>query len=413
MIGQVQELLATLLANPLLLFIIILTTILVLTPALGAGMAVAVRLLDSQIRRALQPASTRPGPATSAELPAEFSRTRAGHRAGGPGAPLFVLVVLTVGGLVGTFARIMPAAGSRQAPEIDLLFNTMLGIAAAIFLLVEGVLVYAAFRFRRRKGELGDGVPIHGSNRLEIAWTLVPALIVAWLGAYSFQSYSRIYAPPPDAVVIEVISRQFQWEFRYPDAGITANDLYLPQGQPIRLMITSEDVIHSFWVPAFRVKQDAIPGRPTETSFTPDQIGSYRVVCAELCGAGHARMGLISHVIIQSQADFDAWVAQQQDAVGGPIDPLALFAKFGCNACHTLTAAGATGQVGPNLDEVGARAGSRVPGLAPEDYIRQSILDPNAHVVEGFTPNVMPQDFAQRMRPEELEALVAFLAQQR
>ncbi|MGH2521595.1 MAG: cytochrome c oxidase subunit II [Anaerolineales bacterium] len=314
--------------------------------------------------------------------------------------------------LVGLTVRIMPVVASSQAPPVDVLFNTMLGIATAIFLLVEGTLVYSAIRFRRCKDETGDGLPIHGSNRLEIAWTLVPILIVLWLGVYSYQILAQFRPTSQEVLTVEVTAFQFDWEFGYPEYGFTSQDLYLPAGRPVQLKITSRDVIHAFWVPQFRVKQDAIPGRETELQFTANAIGAYRVVCAELCGAGHARMGLLRHAVVMNQADFDAWVSQQQTTAGQPPSPAALFSKYGCAACHTLSAASATGNVGPNLDGIGTRAGTRVSGLSAEDYIRQSTLTPNAYIVEGFQPNIMPQDFAARMPQSDLETLVNFLLEQ-
>jgi len=383
------------------------TAIIVLIGGLGVSLAVGFYILDRELRHTLRP----PQPAVT---PAVVT-----HRVAGPGAAIFALVTLFVGILVGQYVRLMPLEASSRAGQVDLLFNTMLGIAATIFLLVEGILVFSAFRFRRQKGEEGDGLPIHGSNRLEFAWTVIPALIVLWLGAYSFQIFAQMSTIPSDAMTVEVVSRQFQWEFRYPDFDITSNDLYLPQDKPIQLKITSADVIHSFWVPAFRVKQDAVPMHETETFFTANVSGKYRVVCAELCGAGHARMGLISYAIVQSQTEFDAWVAEQQAAAGQPGDPVALFAKYGCNACHTLAAANATGLVGPNLDNIGTNAGTRVSGMSAEDYIRESILNPNTFIAPQCptgpcaSPSVMPPDLGARIPESHLDTLVSFLLEQK
>jgi cytochrome c oxidase subunit 2 len=400
-----------------LIFLGAVAAILVLTGGLGAALAAAVYWLDHKVR---QPSGPVPPlfRAAGAAAVAAAQPVALTHRAGGPGAAIFALVVLFVGGLVGVFWRFTPALASSRAGSVDLLFYTMLGIAAAIFLVVEGVLVFAALRFRRRPGEDGDGVPIRGSNRLEFAWTIIPALIVVWLGAYSYQILAEIETVPPQAMTVEVVSRQFSWEFHYPDLGITSTDLYIPRGQPIRLKLTSADVIHAFWVPAFRVKQDALPGRETETYFTAQTAGEYRIVCAELCGAGHARMGLISQVVVQSQAEFDAWVAGQQAAAGQPPDPVALFARYGCNACHVLAAAGATGQVGPSLDRIGTVAETRVPGMSAQDYLRESILNSNAFLAPdcptgACLPGLMPQDFGTRMPPAHLEAMVNFLLEQK
>ena len=166
----------------------------------------------------------------------------------------------------------------------------MLGIAFAIFILVEGVLLYAVLRFRRRKGHEGEGVPLHGSNRLELAWTVIPALIVFWLAAVSGQVIFRLDAPPEDALRVRVVARQFSWQFEYPEYGVSTSELNVPIDVPVELELISMDVIHSFWVPAFRLKQDALPMRETRLNFTATIVGEYPVVCAELCGAGHAVM---------------------------------------------------------------------------------------------------------------------------
>jgi cytochrome c oxidase subunit 2 len=396
----------------LLLFLGVVAAIVILTGGLGVSLAATFYWLDRKYRQTF-------GPPLPVEAVAAAKPAAATHRVAGPGAAISTLIILVVSALVGRYVRLTPLEASSRAEPVDLLFHIMLGIATAIFLLVEGILVYTALRFRRKKGEVGDGLPIHGSNRLEIAWTVVPALIVTWLGAYSYQIFAQIQTLPPEAMTVEVVSRQFQWEFLYPDFDITSTDLYLPQDKPIQLKITSMDVIHSFWVPAFRVKQDAVPMHKTETYFTANATGRYRVVCAELCGAGHARMGLISYVVVQSQTEFDAWVAEQQALAGQPGDPVALFARYGCNACHTLAAADATGLVGPNLEGIGIVAGTRVSGMSAEDYIRESILKPNAFLVPQcptgpcVSPSVMPPDFATRIPQVQLDTLVNFLLEQK
>ncbi|MGQ0605149.1 MAG: cytochrome c oxidase subunit II [Anaerolineales bacterium] len=395
-------------SSPLLLFLTVVAAVLILTGALGASLAAGVLWLDRKIHQATG--------AVKAVTTAQPVLTT--HRTAGPGAAIFALILVVAGLLVGLLVRLMPIQASDRAAQVDLLFNTMLGIAAAIFLLVEGFLVYVALRYRRRPGDESDGIPLQGSNRLEIAWTLIPTLIVAWLGTYSFQIFAQTEAPPAQAMTVEVVSRQFSWEFRYPGLDITSPDLYLPLDQPVRLKITSADVLHSFWVPNFRIKQDAIPGRETELYVTASAIGQHRIVCAELCGVGHGRMGLISYVVVQTRADYDKWVLEQQELAAGPPDPVKLFTRFGCNACHVLTAIGATGPVGPSLDGMGTTAATRVPGQTAEDYLRESILNPNAFVVPdcptgACQPGVMPLDFGDRMLQVHLDTLVTFLLEQK
>ncbi len=230
------------------------------------------------------------------------------HRSAGPGAAFFTLLVLGAGILVGRYVNLMPPAASIEAAMIDRLFSIMLGIAFAIFLLVEGVLLYAVLRFRRRKGHEGEGLPLHGSNRLELAWTFIPTLIVFWLSAVSAQVIFRLDVTPQDPLRVRLVARQFSWQFEYPEHGVTSPDLNVPVGQPVILELISLDVIHSFWVPAFRLKEDALPMRETRLNFTASSVGEYPVVCAELCGAGHALMR--TRVVVQQPEAFDAWLAE-------------------------------------------------------------------------------------------------------
>lgn len=261
----------------------------------------------------LSPCSQCQSPLCSAQKPMaerQTSQPAEGiHWAGAAGAAIFTLLVIGSGLLVGRFVRLMPPIASEEAVMVDGLFRTMLGIAAALFLLVLGSLLYVVFRFRRRPGHEGEGMPIHGSNRLEVAWTIVPALIVFWLAAYSSQILLQLRAERRDALQINVIARQFVWQFEYPEFGIVSIDLHVPAGTPVRLELLSQDVIHSFWVPAFRIKQDAFPQRSTLVSFTANRPGEYPVVCAELCGAGHAVMR--SRVVVHEPEDFSRWVEEQ------------------------------------------------------------------------------------------------------
>ncbi len=327
---------------------------------------------------------------------------------------LLVIVLVTVALLAAGFwvaqnVNLMPAEASTRAALVDQLFRAMLGLAAVIFLLVEGLLLYSVLRFRRPKGDEGDAVPVHGNRALEIVWTLIPALIVVVIGSYSFRVLAASETREADPIVVNVNSRQFSWSFEYPAEGVTSTDLHLPLGRQARFLITSADVIHSFWVPEFRVKRDATPGQIAELLVTTSRPGTYPVRCAELCGVGHASMGLTSQVIVETPEDFQRWVEQTRALSG---DPVTAFNSLGCNGCHTLAAAGAVGVVGPALDGLGQRAGSTVPGQDAATYIRTSIVRPGDHVVPGFAENVMPSDFAQRLAPEQLQAMVDFLMAQ-
>lgn len=264
-------------------------------------------------------------------------------------------------------------------------------------------------RFRRRAGEDGEGAAVHGNTALEVFWTAIPALLVVVIAVYSFRVLSAGEAATEQPMVVEVIGRQFSWEFRYPEQGLTSTDLHLAVGEPVRFEITSEDVIHSFWVPNFLAKRDATPGQVSEFAVTPSEIGVFPVRCAELCGPGHAAM--VSQVIVETPEEFQAWVERMANLPSDPAEAgRLLFARYGCTGCHVLADAGATGRVGPSLEGMGARAATTLPGLDGDAYLRQSILEPNAHIVPTYLENIMPANFATRIPPEELDLLVTYLA---
>lgn len=320
---------------------------------------------------------------------------------------LITIILIALGYLVAVNVHLMPEQAATRAIAVDRLFQQILGIAAVIFLLVEGLLIYAVIRFRRKAGESGDGEPIHGNLAIEIVWTLIPTLIVVWIAISSVQALNAIEAAPADSVVVEVIGRQFAWEFVYPESGHRSTELHLPVGQTARLEITSEDVIHSLWIPDFRAKRDATPGQISELLVTPTVIGVYPIRCAELCGAAHAAMNSV--VIVESLEDFEAWLGKVREI---SLDPLVIFTDYGCGACHALPAAGATGAVGPSMVGIAERIAQRQLGVVVEDYLRHSILNPNVYIVEGFPAQVMPSNFGERLTAEQLEILVAYLAAQ-
>jgi cytochrome c oxidase subunit 2 len=242
---------------------------------------------------------------------------------------------------------------------------------------------------------------------LEITWTIVPLFIVvifAYLGAGNLADTIR---SSPNEMVIKVTASQWSWKFDYPDYGITSTELYLPKGKPIHLEMQSTDVIHSFWVPEFRVKQDVVPGRITELRITPILDGPYKVRCSELCGTGHYRME--QPVVVVDKAAFTSWVTDQQAKAAALSTPdakgEALVGNNGCAACHSIN--GSAG-VGPTWFGL---AGSQVPleggktVTADDAYLTESIKSPQAKLVKGFGP-VMPQF---QFTDEEIANIVAYI----
>jgi cytochrome c oxidase subunit II len=300
-----------------------------------------------------------------------------------------------------------PAQGSSAAGDIDTLFDVLLICSVPIFVLVMTIAIYSVWRFRARPGDTGDGAPIHGNTRLEIAWVTVPFIMVSALAIYGWIVLDDIEAKKPDELVVNVTGQQFTWSFGYPDERVSSTELVLPKDRPVDFRIRSKDVIHSFWVPEFRLKSDAVPGLTTNVRLTPNRTGKWSVVCAELCGIGHSTMRQAVRVV--PPAEFTAWVEEQMQAVGDEGGGAQVFTSAGCGACHTLAEAGATGAVGPNLEQLAEVAGKRRPGTPAEEYVEQSIVDPRAFVVKGFPENVMPTTYGDDLSPEQVDALVQYL----
>jgi cytochrome c oxidase subunit 2 len=336
----------------------------------------------------------------------------------------FVVLGLLAAGAgiaMGIWNPFLSNAASVQGTDIDILFGVALGVGTAIFVIVQGTLIYSIVRFGREPGDESDGPPIHGNTTLEVIWTVTPAAIVVFLAIYSYHILNKIDQLQPDALNVEVRAMQYAWQFYYPDADVTSNELHIPINRQIHLKMRSTDVIHSFWVPKFRIKKDVMPDRVTDALITGTELGTYPVVCAELCGAGHALMR--ANLVVQSDADYRNWLAGQTAAAqppaaasGAPPDALTqgrqLFVQSGCGGCHALGDANTTGQVGPSLDGIGTRAATIVAGQSAEEYIHTSIVKPADHVVTGYPP-IMPVTYGSSLSEAELNALVQYLAAQK
>jgi cytochrome c oxidase subunit II len=310
-------------------------------------------------------------------------------------------------GAVAVFIPWLPPSDAKEADRIHFVFWFTTVICVAIFALVAAVIVYSVLRFRAAPDDDSDGAPIHGNTGLEIAWTALPAALVTAISIVSAVVLAQNGKAGSDRLTVNVTAQQFAWSFQYPQYGnLTSGTLHLARDRPTELLITSKDVIHSFWVPQFSQKQDAVPGAFNKLVITPTKNGTFPVICTELCGLGHAVMR--SEAVVADRAAFAGWVKQQQQAAkAGPGQAgLAVFNSNGCGSCHTLAAAKATGKVGPDLDKLPADA--QKAGKPLEDYVRESIVSPNAYVVPGFHANVMPATYAQ-LPKDQLDSLVSFL----
>jgi cytochrome c oxidase subunit 2 len=323
-------------------------------------------------------------------------------------------IASVLGVALGLLIDWFPPQGSEQAETVDTVWDVLIIASVPVFVLVMTVVLYCVWRYRMKPGEeLKDGPPIHGNTRLEIIWTAIPAILLVGLCSYSYVALTDIEEAKANSLQVRVVGEQFTWTFHYKGPSgqdVASPQLYVPRGRPVNFTVQSRDVIHDFWVPAFRMKIDAVPGIDTHLRITPKRNGEYPVICAELCGLGHAVMRQTAHVV--EPGDFDKWLQERAagaegggEAGGGGAAPdgKAVFTDSGCGACHELADAGTTGGVGPNLDE----------GLKRKDdaFIRESIVDPSADVTKGFSDGIMPTNFGQTLQPAELDALVKYLGE--
>src|SRR5829696_4198143 len=264
-----------------------------------------------------------------------------------------------------------PTSAAGSAEKIDTVYDVLLICSVPVFVLVMTVAIYSVVRFRAKPGDMRDGAPIHGNTRLEVVWVTIPFLMVTALAIYGWIVLDDLEAKQPNTLVVNVTGQQFTWSFDYPSEKVKSNQLVLPKDRPVEFRIHTKDVLHSFWVPQFRLKSDAVPGLTTKIRVTPNKEGRYEVVCAELCGIGHSTMRQFVRVLPDDQ--FESWLSNQKQAAagggessgggGGGGEELAgdeaagasgedVFASSGCGGCHTLAAAGADAEVGPDLGKL-------------------------------------------------------------
>jgi cytochrome c oxidase subunit II len=309
-------------------------------------------------------------------------------------------------------ANLMPLAASAQAIPIDWMWNLELIFMSFFFALIVVPMAYSLIIFRRKKGDTSDAEHMEGNTKLEIAWTIIPLFVVtafAYVGAVNLAETRRV---DPDAIVVKVTGIQWSWKFEYPPVdgvSVVSDELHLPAGKQVLLQMTSLDVIHSFWVPEFRVKQDLVPGRITELRITPTIDGNYKVRCAELCGTSHAYME--KPVVISAQGDFDAWMAVQVEkakelAATPEGSGQLLVAANGCAACHSINGAQGIGPTWFGLfgHEVLLTDGTTV--IADEAYLAESIHEPQAKIVKGFETQLMP---TYGFTDEQIADIVAYI----
>ena len=301
----------------------------------------------------------------------------------------------------------MPVQASTGAPAVDRLFFFILWLSVAFFVLIVGLMVLFVVRYRRRAGRTApDASPSH-NTALELTWTIIPLILVIVIFAWGFKVFMDMSTPPGNAYEVLVTGQKWKWLFTYPNGHVDEN-LHVPVDTPVRLVMTSEDVIHSFYVPAFRMKKDVVPGRYTKAWFRANKTGEYQVYCAEYCGTSHSDM--LSMVVVHEPGGLESWLEKAADFLNtmSPAEAGAkLVAQRGCAQCHSVDGRGG---IGPSLKGVFGHQVQLVSGpplVADEDYIRESILEPQARVVAGYQP-VMPT-YKGRLKDAEITAIIEYL----
>jgi cytochrome c oxidase subunit 2 len=299
--------------------------------------------------------------------------------------------------------RLLTPEASAGAARTDALFVALVILCGVMAVAIATLIVAFSVRYRRGAKVDRSRAP-SGKLPLEIGWVVTPLVIFIGIFAWSTWDYVQTTRAPADALPVYVVAKQWMWKLEQQGGRREINELHVPLGQPVRLVMTSQDVIHSFFVPAFRLKQDVVPGRYTTLSFTPTRLGDFHLFCAEYCGSEHSAM--IGRVVVMTPADFGRWLAAGKSQPGLAERGFALYRSRGCSGCHEP----ASTVHAPSLDGLLGRTVHLQDGrslVADENYVRDSILVPLKDVVAGFEP-VMPS-FAGQLDEEQIESIVAYI----
>ena len=299
----------------------------------------------------------------------------------------------------------LPEQASTLAPTIDWLFNFVNLVSLILFLLVVGGMLFFAYRYRRRSPNERPA-PIKESKWLEASWIVVPTILVLMVFTWGFKGYIELNVSPPDAYEIQVTAYQWGWNFVYPEGFSTAGEIYVPVGRPVRILMSSTDVLHSFFIPAFRVKQDVLPDRYSSVWFEATKTGVYDIFCTEYCGTSHSAM--LGKVHVVDQNTFNDWVAGGGGA--GEVGPewgAVLAGQNGCLACHSIDGSSMVGPTWKGLFGKEGHPTSAGPVTVDENYLREAILQPGAKIVQGYQ-NVMPANYS-TLSDDKLNSLIAYI----
>jgi cytochrome c oxidase subunit 2 len=306
---------------------------------------------------------------------------------------------------------LLPVQGTDYAARMDNLFLFILFVCTFFFLLVVGLIFFFILRYRRRGP--GEVTPhITHNLKLEVVWTVVPLLIVMVIFVWGFSGYMDVNVAPAGALEIQVTAKQWVWQFEYPNGTRTVNEIHVPVGKPVKLVMSSEDVIHGFYVPSFRLKADVLPNRYTALWFTPTREGVHLLECTQYCGEGHSRMA--GKIYVDTEAKYQDWLENgDRSTQSMPLKDMGaqLYATRGCVTCHSLD--GTRGQ-GPSFKGIWGETHEMTGGpsvLVDENYVRESILQPQAKIREGYK-GIMPT-FQGVLRDREIQALIEYIKSQK
>lgn len=302
---------------------------------------------------------------------------------------------------------ILPQQASTLAPDVDNLFMFITAVNIFFFLLIAVLVVLFAKRYRRR-GPNEITPHITHNDKLEIAWSVIPLLIVIGIFFWGFHGYINAQVSPANAIEIQVTGKKWIWQFEYPDGMRTLNDIHVPVNRPVRLIMSSEDVIHSFFVPTFRIKKDVVPGRYTEAWFHATQPGVHQVFCTEYCGKGHSDM--LARIHVDDEATYQKWLIEGDEELKKmPLPEVGklMYENRGCATCHSLDGSRGQGPTWKGLFGQTRKFADGSSAVADANYIRESILEPQNKVVAGFEP-IMPT-YKGMMRDRELLGVIEYI----
>jgi cytochrome c oxidase subunit 2 len=304
--------------------------------------------------------------------------------------------------------RFLPEQASSVASEVDWLHNIITDLSVFFTVAIVGTMLYFAFKYRAKNGVDHATPRIEGSHFLELVWTIVPTLICVFVGTYGILIFKDMRTVGENPVVINVTGKKWNWTFQYENGKQIVSEAVIPVNRPVKFVLTSKDVLHSFFVPAMRVKSDAIPHRYTYVTFNPIKTGEYQIFCTEYCGTSHSDM--LAKLRVVPEDEYTRWLNDQSDKI--KFNPAELGAQLynqqGCAACHSVDG---SKRVGPSFQKIYGRDGTYdngKPYKADDDYLQESILYPNTHIVDGYAANQMPA-FKGILSDEQIAAIIAWM----